>query len=384
MEKDKINFTKKKRNRQGNNNENPPHFTFCQNLALDSFMDLGTDNTFVVFNSLDNIFYLIYSNQNKSIISYDIVNNKKKIKIKNAHKQYITGFEHHLDIQNNKKRDLILSMSAKENNIKIWIASNFECILELKRNNKNKLLNLACFLSFNNKTYIVRSGNNTEPIKVYDLNNNNDPNLPIKEIQNINNSEYNTHFLYVHYKNLNNKDNNNNYKSINKNDIKNDKKNKNGKDDNNNININEIYILAINDKIIRSYDYNSNSLYNTYYSKTKQRINNISFNGDNLIGLCYGGIIQIWNFSNPELTNEINICKSPLFGICLWDEDYLCFGHLKNIKIINLDNKKVFSLDSSHNKDVICIKKINHPIFGECLISQGDQNGVIKLWRKQN
>ena len=166
-------------------------------------------------------------------------------------------------------------MSAKENNIKIWIASNFECILELKRNNKNKLLNLASFLSFNNKTYIVRSGNNTEPIKVYDLNNNNDPNLPIKEIQNINNSEYNTHFLYVHYKNLNNKDNNNNYKSNNKNDIKNDKKNKNGKDDNNNININEIYILAINDKIIRSYDYNSNSLYNTYYSKSKQRINNM-------------------------------------------------------------------------------------------------------------
>jgi len=33
-----------------------------------------------------------------------------------------------------------------------------------------------------------------------------------------------------------------------------------------------------------------------------------------------------------------------------------------------------------HNNEVITIKKIIHPLFGECMISQGLEKDQIKLW----
>ena len=37
-----------------------------------------------------------------------------------------------------------------------------------------------------------------------------------------------------------------------------------------------------------------------------------------------------------------------------------------------------------HNNEVNCVKKINHPSFGECLISQSLENSNIKLWVIKN
>ena len=33
-----------------------------------------------------------------------------------------------------------------------------------------------------------------------------------------------------------------------------------------------------------------------------------------------------------------------------------------------------------HNNDVVTVKKVKHPKYGECLISQGSSNDNIKLW----
>ena len=85
-------------------------------LRLDSYCYIVLDNSFNVFKSIDNILYLIYTNKNNSIISYNLINNCKIIEIKNAHKQYITNFRYYLDKKN--KRDLIISISAYDNNIK--------------------------------------------------------------------------------------------------------------------------------------------------------------------------------------------------------------------------------------------------------------------------
>ena len=49
---------------------------FLANLVNDSLNTLP-DSGFVIFKSIDNRIYLIYSNNNKSIISYDIKNIKK-------------------------------------------------------------------------------------------------------------------------------------------------------------------------------------------------------------------------------------------------------------------------------------------------------------------
>ena len=50
---------------------------FLADLVNDS-LNTFSDSGFVVFKSIDNRIYLIYSNNNKSIISYDIKNKKNK------------------------------------------------------------------------------------------------------------------------------------------------------------------------------------------------------------------------------------------------------------------------------------------------------------------
>ena len=121
--------------------------------------------------SINEIFYLIYSSKNNSIIFYDIIENKKINEIKNAHKDIITGFRHYVD--NYNKRDLIISLSYDNNNIKLWNVNNLNCILNLENINKpGRYLSLACFLNSKNQIYIITGNRNydsCEPIKVFDL-----------------------------------------------------------------------------------------------------------------------------------------------------------------------------------------------------------------------
>ena len=47
----------------------------------------------------------------------------------------------------NNKRDLIMTISASNNNIKIWNLNNFECLLNLSSINEEGLLQSACFFN---------------------------------------------------------------------------------------------------------------------------------------------------------------------------------------------------------------------------------------------
>ena len=416
--KEEMILTNKKRKRE--EKEHNEIFKFIKNLAVDSYIHLGTDNIFCVFKALDNIFYLVYSNKSNSIITYNINDGKKLLELKKAHTKFITSLEH--TIQKKEDRDLIMSMSAKENNIKIWNFHNFEC-LAIFENKNNRLYNMGCFLNNifppqtemenrdiniylqddhtstsdkNNEIidkkdfekneldlYIVRTGDINNPISVYDMNQ--------KKIKEINNSKYKINAICVYKRKIN-------IKiiivikimiiMINKYKNETNKNNSNNSNKKYNFNLfNKTYIVAVNDDKIRSYDYYSNDLYNIYTSNIKQRINSICFNEKEkiikLIAVCYGGYILIWNFDNANLIEQIRPYKTDLFGICLWDNERLCFGHKKNIKIINLNNRNINTVLPGENKDIVSIQKIYIPKYGECLITQGDDNSHIKLWIKQ-
>ena len=77
----------------------------------------GLVDNFTVFKSIEDILYLIYSNEKKSIICYDLNNEQIINEIKNAHNKYITGIKHNL-IQN-KNIDIIISIPYKDNKNKI-------------------------------------------------------------------------------------------------------------------------------------------------------------------------------------------------------------------------------------------------------------------------
>ena len=52
-----------------------------------------------------------------------------------------------------------MSASCFDNNIKVWDANNWDCILNLTKINKEGILLSSCFLNINNNIYVVTSSN---------------------------------------------------------------------------------------------------------------------------------------------------------------------------------------------------------------------------------
>ena len=325
-------------------NTNINKIQFLTDIDKDSYALFGLDNTFCIFNSINNILYIIYTNINYSIISYNLIQNKKINEIKNAHNEDITNFRHYLD--NNNKIDLILSLSSVDNNIKIWNTNNWLCIINIKNINNDGILKSSCFLYDNNQIYIITSNSNTnnyailEPIKIFDLNGN-----KIKEIKDSNDD---TIFIDTYF--------NNNY------------------------------IITGNNGYIKSYNYNENNIYMKYEDyKNYTDHSSIIIQEDGgiikMIESCGDGNIRIWNFHSGELLKKIKISNGYLYGICLWNKDKIFVGcRDKKIKLVDLKNGIIQKEIEGHNKDVLTIKNIIHPQLGECLISQGKYDSQIKLW----
>ena len=146
---------KEKNVKIGQSNENPKDIKFGNDIAIDSFANFSYEDSFTVFHSINNILQLIYATKNKSIISYDLNNKKVSHKLFNCHNNFITSFRHYLDKVNN--RDIIMSISKKDNNLKLWNANTWENICNLKEVNRNDFLYSASFLSENNNNYIITS-----------------------------------------------------------------------------------------------------------------------------------------------------------------------------------------------------------------------------------
>ena len=318
---------------------------FLEDLANDSFNNFNNSG-FIVFKSIDKKIYLIYSNNNKSIISYDIINKKKLSEIKNAHNENITSYRYILD--NKNKRDLVLSISEADNNIKLWNIKIWECLLNIENINKFGILKSACFLNFSKNIYIISSNSihdkKPEPIKIFDLNG-----KKIKELHNSSDIGDNCHFIDVYYTKKSSK----------------------------------AYILTCKEHFLKIYDYKPNKIYNIIYSTI---VNNIVIDDKNdnihIISPCHDGFVRIWDFDSAKLLIKIKISNNGLLEALVWNSDYLIVGTRDNsIKLINLKRKKIIHSLNGHNNLVRTIKRINIPEYGECLISQGLEIETIKLWK---
>ena len=341
-----INRDKDKIETNGDHNMNEiKNIQILKEFNIDSFTDCYLDNTFTVFKSVNDILHLIYTDRNNSIISYDLINNKIINEIKNAHNDLITSFRHFLD--NNNNEDLIISISSEDNCLKLWNINNLECLLNLENVNKEGFLFSACMFNNLGNNYIITSNcmwNNTpEAVKVFDLNG--------KKIKEIEDSTDAILFLNIYY----------------------DKK------------LSKNYIVSGSLNGVKSYDFNTGKLYHKYFDNYISYHCSIIVNDKEkvvkLIESSTDGHIRIWNFHSPELLNKIKINNNWLYGICLLSEKYLFVGCTNNIiKLIDIEKGKIIKDLIGHNSRIICIKKINHPKFGECILSQGYKNGQIKLW----
>ena len=78
-------------------NKAPTNIKLLYTIEEKSYADYGLDNSFAVFNSFNNILYLVYSTRKKSMICYDVKNNSLISEMKNCHQGYITGLRHYAD-----------------------------------------------------------------------------------------------------------------------------------------------------------------------------------------------------------------------------------------------------------------------------------------------
>ena len=134
----------------------------------------------------------------------------------------------------------------------------------------------------------------------------------------------------------------------------------------------------------------NNLLEDELYSKLKQEPEDSHFSGfiyskNNNDYLCSSSsniYIHIWDLYNKSLFNIINCNECNLAHIIQWNDKYIIVADVNNksFKIIDLEENKVISnIGGKHTDKVISIKKIYHPIYGESLLSCGEDK-CIKFW----
>jgi len=329
-----------------NDNDDSPNLKLFGELTNNSYSSFDLDNTFAAFKTVNDFLFLVYSTKSNSLICYDLINFIIIIEIKHPHKINITNIRHFLDLQNN--RDLIISISDRDNNLKLWTVNNWECILDIPHANNSGFLCSACVINEVDNIYIITSNCNMrgekEKIKVYDLDG--------KIKKDINESNELIYFIDTLY----------------------------DKSDNN-----KIYLLTGNMNYIKSYDYSKNDLYHKYFDDESGIHISIKINEVNnlltLVESCSYGFLRIWNFHSAELLNKIKIDNEWIFGICLWNKNYAFVAcKYQLIKLVNLTKGIIEKNLEGHKSGIFTIKKIEHPKFGKCLISQGYEYDQIKMW----
>ena len=326
------------------------NITFSSDVINNSFAGYSYEDSFIVFKSIDNITQLVYATKEKTIISYDLEKKRNIASRFKAHKNFITNFKYIFDEENNK--DVVISLSKKDNNIKIWNANSWEMISEIINVNKNNFLYSACFLQNDNDIFIITSnGKNLQSYQTNEIFENMKLyNLKAEFIKEINDTNDSTYFIDSYY------------------------------DDN----LSKIFIVTGNYNYVKSYDFDNNKLYHKYFENNNGIHPSVIINkiGEKikLIESCEDGNIRIWGFHSGQLIRKINTENNNLYGICLWNENFIFVGCKdQSIKLIELKNGLLIKNLKGHNGRIISFKKMVLQNNQECLLSQG-LDGTIKLW----
>ena len=272
-----------------------------------------------------------------------------------GHNSSITTVRYFL---NNKNNEEYLISTDNNSNVIIWDINNNYNI----KSNFNTLYgnsNLSCLLIFLENSYdnyIVTSAENKSDIndnlatKVYSFNNG----ILIKYIKNTNNKKI---YYLLSWFNRNNK-------------------------------INYIIQFA-EDKIIMSNLLESEQYYELANKEEAPHLNGfIKYEDktDYLYSSSTNGYIHIWDLYGLTLRDIINVTnQQPLSNIIQWNNNYIIAADYNNcsFKIVSKDqtnlNTRINVINPKHSKPLAYIKKINHPIYGESLLSAAMDN-TIKLW----
>ena len=312
--------------------------------SFEAFSINPYNNSFIIFNSFcNNIEYLIFADKNQNIISYNLNSNQKLAEIKQS--EYIMKFDYIFDKKN--KRDLLMIYNLFHF-IRIFDIKNWNIILTINENNFGTLKS-ACFLHYikDNEYFIISSNDSsTKPtkIKIYDFNG--------KIKKEIENSNENSFFVKTYYE---------------------EKKGK-------------TFIVSVNKKWIKSYDYEKNIIYKKYYEKGIEGYSNLEIikTKDEVIQLITScaayDLILIFNFDTGNLLNKIEM-EEKFFTMYLYSEKILFIGTLKgSLILMNLLSQEKKKFEKIHGNFICSINSFTHKKEGKCLVTQANDN-IIKIYK---
>ena len=303
------------------------------------------NNNFEVYVSIkDNKEYLISPNAyNYNLDIFTLFDNKLLLSLK-GHINKIRTIRYF----NNKIEDYLLS--TDEDELIVWEMTNNYNIKHRIKNSGNVF---SCLLFFNNNDhYIISSANSTSHdyyksgTKIYSFNNG-------KYIRYIKNSNY-YHIKYLlPWLNRNN---------------------------------NKYYIVQFASNAIVINDLLEDELYSELINDDEgSHFSGCIISKDNKEYLCsssWNGYINIWDLYDKKIFKTILINNCYLTSLIKWNNKYLIvadYGN-KSIKIINIEEYKLIcDIKGQYYDNLLFIKKINHPIYGESLLSSSKDN-IIKLW----
>ena len=328
-----------------------PNLKFKQDI-IKSNNSSGFNDLFEVYRSKkDNCQYLVSPNSlthNLDIIS---LNNNKLISSLKGHKKSITTVRY---FTGDNKKEYLISSDINQVVI-VWDISYKKVIYyKIKLQYKNWIYS-CCILVLNDYDYAITSCCGEGNTKVYLL-----KNIKATFLKNIYESKNNNvYYLMTWY---NEKDKNYYLIQFCKKKIV-----------VNNIEKNIIYTIFGENEDGFSY------MNGFIYSPEVNSDNNYK---DYLFANSNNGYIYIWDLYEKNLVFRIFIKNCLINNIIQWNKNIIILSDLNknSIKILLIDYGIVINdIYSQHDVGILCIKKTFHPIYGESLLSSG-QDGSIKLW----
>jgi WD40 repeat protein len=343
---DKINIESYKKNYQESSYfaSDPSKLVFHKDITTNANNQRRIDNIFCIFNSKLGEDIIVWHTPEFFICAYDL---QKEVITHEflAHDNMMLATRHFYDCLGD--RDIIIS-SSYDRNVKLWDASaNYQNILTIASAHDTDNIYSVMIINVNCCNYVVSScWDSSDSTKVWDF-------TTGEYIKSLGKDQ--SYYLGYYY------------------DMKKRKH----------------YVINGNEYDVKSYDFVTGLEYKRYTPGSNWHMSALVRESDDVteIVCCVGnyGYIYIYNFHTVELIKKCDTYGGyELRGISLWNWDFLAMtGSDGKIKLLDMvDNKRICELEG-HSGVAACVKKFEHHLYGESLVSFSNE-GKIKLWVNKN
>ena len=303
---------------------NPLKLEIKEEISINLISSYALTNLMCNFTSKKQEYLLIYVNSSKGIDLYDLTTFTLRKTLMS--KSNVFSCVKHLCYQ---ETDYILSSCCKS--ILLFSSKNdYECLFEIEDAHEEWIL--ACNLYSNqNGIFIISSNNDHGHTKIWDIDKQliksfpNNKNRQIYSVELWNNNKY---FVLLACSMV----------SI--------------------INLNSGELFRSFDNKLGDYNYNC-----CFYERNKTNYMVVS-----------GNSVCIYDIDGNSLIKKLN-CISK--GLIKWNEKFVISVGAGHLNIIDIEENMISITNKFHKEETLCILKIIHPKFGECLITSKENNIII-------